>query len=187
MKHDFTNFYYDETSPSYLRWAVDIYSGHNKSTLTIHKGSVAGWAAGGYWHVQVGRKHFLAHHVVWYKHTGGLPEHEIDHEDHDGYNNAFTNLREVTHAINCRNRGVSRANNTGVTGVCWIDKINAFGNKILTAVAQCNSLDGKIKGKHFSTRKHGLLPAFAKACAWREAFIAELNAQGAGYTDTHGK
>lgn len=47
--------------------------------------------------------------------------------------------------------------------------------------------DKEAKTKSFSTNKYGHDKAFELACAYREKMIQELNAQGAGYTERHGK
>jgi hypothetical protein len=41
--------------------------------------------------------------------------------------------------------------------------------------------------KKFSVKKLGLLPAFKAAVECRRKMIEELNGQGAGYTENHGK
>ena len=35
-------FYYDETSPTFLRWKVDRYSGRKRNVLKFKKGDVCG-------------------------------------------------------------------------------------------------------------------------------------------------
>lgn len=46
---------------------------------------------------------------------------------------------------------------------------------------------GNYRNKKFSVLKLGLLPAFRDAVMYRRKMIEELNAQGAGYTENHGK
>ena len=45
----------------------------------------------------------------------------------------------------------------------------------------------RVCSKSFPVKKYGVLPAFKLAVDYREKMIAELNAQGAGYTENHGK
>lgn len=79
---------------------------------------------------------------------------------------------------------MNRRNKTGITGVHeWVDK----KNDTLYYVASVKGLDGKLKTKHFSTRKYGKEEAFKLATKYREDLIEELNAQGAGYTEYNGK
>lgn len=47
-------------------------------------------------------------------------------------------------------------------------------------------LIGKNISKYFSVDKYGYDEAFRLACEWRKQKIAELNEQGAGYTERHG-
>jgi len=47
----------------------------------------------------------------------GVWPNRIDHTDGNGLNNCKTNLRNGTHAESCRNRTLSKSNNTGVSGV----------------------------------------------------------------------
>lgn len=60
---------------------------------------------------------YPAHRVAWAIHHGDWPTGDIDHIDGDRQNNAITNLRDVTRAINLRNMRMSRHNTTGFTGV----------------------------------------------------------------------
>jgi hypothetical protein len=53
--------------------------------------------------------------------TGSWPRNEIDHKDCNPLNNSFDNLRESSHAENCRNTKIRRHNTTGAKGV-FIDK-----------------------------------------------------------------
>ena len=50
--------------------------------------------------------------------TGEDPgELEIDHDDQNGYNNSFRNLRKATRPQNANNRGVQSNNKIGLKGV----------------------------------------------------------------------
>ena len=93
------NVYYDETSPSCLRWKV---SGPGK---TFH--GVAGTKReDGYYSVAINNKRYLVHRVIWvlfhYK-IGRLLV--IDHIDRNPSNNFIDNLRLVTQAENNKNKG----------------------------------------------------------------------------------
>lgn len=94
------------------------------------------------------------------------------------------NCRWATQTEQCRNKGMNRRNKTGVTGVHeWIDRKNGT----LYYVASVKGLDGKLKSKHFSTKKYGIENAFKLATEHRQKLIQELNEQGAGYTEFNGK
>lgn len=109
---DFRDYlYYDETSPSCLRWKVQ------------HKqGDVAGSLGGdGYWQLTVeGVRYRPKNHRVIAEWFYGVPvenlETIIDHKDRDQLNNRFKNLRPVTASVNMRNR-VSTRGVSGVKGV----------------------------------------------------------------------
>lgn len=83
----------------------------------------AGTAAGGmnaegYRTVRIDGRSYLAHRVVWLLQTGDWPQHDIDHINGDRADNRWGNLRDVSRAINNRNRVVaSSRNSTGLLGV----------------------------------------------------------------------
>ena len=93
------------------------------------------------------------------------------------------NIKWATQQEQTRNRRISKKRNTsGVQGVYW----KAQGD-YLGAVAQWNNLEGKKESKSFGVNKYGLLPAFKLAFLHRQREIDNLNRQGAGYKDSHGK
>lgn len=59
------------------------------------------------------------HRLVWAYVTGTWPRFSIDHIDGDATNNCISNLRDVPHKDNCRNRGIPRHNKSGHVGVFW--------------------------------------------------------------------
>ena len=59
-----------------------------------------------------------AHRVVWAVVHGYWPS-VIDHIDGNVDNNRIENLRQVTHAENCRNARVRKDNTSGTPGVRW--------------------------------------------------------------------
>lgn len=76
----------------------------------------------------------------------------------------------------------SSGSSSGVLGVYKIkvDKEDRYW----MALWDCN---GSTKQKYFKIAKYGNEEAFRLACEYRAAMIEQLNSQGAGYTDTHGK
>lgn len=178
-------FYYDETSPSCLRWKVDVFGGKNLKVLRTKKGNVAGGLDGmGYYRVMLKGKTYKCHRVIFeIVHSVSLQQKEnIDHIDGNGLNNKISNLRIVSQIQNTRNKSMQKDNTTGKTGV---KELNS-GNGYFYYAAQWQNINGKCHCKCFSIAKLGLLPAFAQAVAHRERMIAELNKQGAGYSDRHG-
>lgn len=173
-------FYYDETSPSCLRWKVS--RGSNK----VRAGDVAGGciSSTGYYQCILQGKNYKCHRIIYemFNNISLKPNEQIDHINRQKTDNRIENLRVVTHSENMRNAKMSKNNSSGMTGVCE----NIKGEGYSYFVARWYDSNGKLRGKHFSIAKLGLLPAFAQAVAYREKMIAELNEQGAGYSDRHG-
>jgi hypothetical protein len=65
-------------------------------------------------------KFFLAHRLIWKIMTGVDPVGIVDHEDIDGLNNRWINLREATHGENKWNGTVYKNNKSGFKGVCFV-------------------------------------------------------------------
>lgn len=180
-------YYYSEDAPSCLRWKINRYCGRGHNKLQVMAGTLAGKLShDGYWRVSDGEGrrggYLQAHRVVWELHNGTIPEGMcIDHIDGNVSNNTIGNLRCVSQAENSRNQRKRDRNSTGVTGVSFEDfKYPRFR-------ALVNMLDGSQRKKSFSVNKYGYDKAFRLACDWREKMILELNIQGAGYTERHGK
>lgn len=60
---------------------------------------------------------YLVHRVVFLLMTGEFPPDEVDHEDGNGLNNIWTNLRAVSRTENARNHKRSKHNTSGCRGV----------------------------------------------------------------------
>lgn len=168
-------FYYDETSPSCLRYIV------NDESLAIQKRrgkrdkDPAGYLDMGYWRIKSRNKTtFLVHRIIWSLHFGEIPDgFVIDHIDMNKSNNKISNLRAVTPAINSRNRefvsngGVTRqysGRNVPYWQVTWVE------------------LDGSKGTKCFSIKILGEEEAYKQAKDFRRVVIERLNEQGANYT-----
>jgi hypothetical protein len=118
------SFYYDETSPSCLRWAENRYSAKNNSWLSRKIGDVAGSLnKQGYWRLNLNGKSYLAHRVIWQLSNGEIPEgFVVDHIDKNPSNNRLENLRMVPIAVNSRNSSLYSTNTTGVNGVIYSEQ-----------------------------------------------------------------
>lgn len=64
-----------------------------------------------------GGKNYLAHRLAFLFMTGEFPAHHIDHMNHDGSDNRWANLREVSSTDNNRNMHMRADNKLGICGV----------------------------------------------------------------------
>lgn len=181
-------FYYDHTSPSRLRWNVDRFHGVGHAAKFISVGDPAGGLdKDGYYVLNLNRKAYKAHRVIYNMFVGEIPENfVIDHIDGVKSNNCIDNLRVVPHSLNMRNMKQKRNNTSGVTGVSLLRNTNRSGSISLYWGASCLSTSGLKIQKRFSVAKYGNDEAFRMACEYRVEVIAHLNTQGAEYTERHG-
>lgn len=177
-------FYYDETSPSCLRWA--------KPSLNYKKDAqdVAGNVSEshGYYTVTFNGKTFLVHRVVfallnsWFDIFDATLQ--IDHVNGRITDNHIQNLRVVKCAVNCRNKSKQKNNTSGFTGVSKYVRVDKKGIQQITYRARW--IENNIQhGKSFPVSKYGD-DALLLAIAYRLKKIQELNNDGAGYTNDHG-
>lgn len=184
-------FYYDETSPSCLRWAVRVYNGDEGRRVMAEPGDVAGTAhnKAGYAVVGLLGVTWLVHKVIWaIVKRKSYKTFQIDHEDGDVKNNLISNLRETTQRANMQNRRISSANTSGVAGVdrCKRGKQDYWRARCYTVeLAPCGTR-GKERVKLFNVGKMGDAEAFKAACEYRSGMIKQLNGQGADYKERHG-
>lgn len=81
------------------------------------------------------RQEYL-HRLAFLYMEGELPSEEVDHIDGNGMNNAWSNLRRVTHQENMKNRKLTKVNANGFPGVSkrpsgrWRARIKVDGNEI---------------------------------------------------------
>lgn len=188
------NLYYDETSPSCLRWACDIprqnQTGVIEGSYIRRAGDIAGTLAssgrvGNRYRVKFQQQVFMAHRIIYTMFHGDIQEDfVVDHIDGNGCNNKISNLRAVPQSINCRNTQ-KRANSvTGHNGVTFSTVANKYGVYYYYTATWVHN--GKIGNKYFSIEKFGKDEALRLATEYRAKMIAEMNAAGAGYTDDHG-
>lgn len=132
----------------------------------------------GYMSVKLCGKNIKAHHILFKMYHEYEPE-QIDHHNRDRSDNTISNLRPSSFAANSRNH--KKQERDLPTGVHYRRK----GGERFIAVWR--ELEGKQSTRSFSTSRLGHDLAFQLAYKYREKMIAELNAQGAGYSPTHGK
>ena len=184
---------YSETSPTGLIWKVNRYCG-NYCRLSHEIGSPVGsinkrkdgHIAG--WNCSINKNRLLAHRVIYSICVGPIPDGMVvNHIDNNPLNNRLENLELCSVSENNRRTkfhktdSEARKTKTGIAGVSFDSIRQRF-------VAYYYLPDnGKMVRTHFNISKYDTEDqAFQAACNWRNERIAELNLQGAGYTDRHG-
>lgn len=177
-------FYYDETSYSCLKRKDAVWAGKGHWMLVHEADSDCGFVdTDGYYRVSFQYKALMTHRIIWELLNGPIPKgHFIDHEDGNRSNNKIENLRCGGYEINNRNVKKQCNNTSGVTGVTLLarDSKNPYW---------CTQWyeNGVRKRKLFSVNKLGYEQAFEAACLERSSQINELNKDGAGFSERHGK
>ena len=182
-------FYYDETSPSCLRRKITKMSGRDFLICSYTAGDVAGTLCRTTrrWFVVLECKTYVVSRIIWAIANGDIDDEiTIDHVNRDCADNRLSNLRAVPYSINNRNKSKSVNNKTGVTGVQLDRIVNKGRIYFYYAVTWCDAYS-KTHRRRFSFKNYGQEDAFLLACEYRAKVIAELNAHGAGYTETHGQ
>lgn len=181
-------FYYDEQSPSCLRWKTDIKNCSHKKRILATKDSPAGtkqYRKNGNpkgWVVTYKNRQYVSHRIIAVLLLKeNISNKVIDHFDRNPFNNRISNLKIKTASENNRNMPKNKNNKTGVTGVCFITN-NGFSYYITTW-----SVEGKSKSKRFSCLKYGNNIAFEMAVEYRNKMISLLNENGCNYEEHHGK
>lgn len=143
---------------------------HDKAWNTKYAGIIAGTTAvlmgKKYRNIQVNKRPFLAHRLAWFYMNAEWPN-KIDHENGNGLDNSYSNLRNVTMTGNQRNRRRSENNTSGVTGVCFANGVGLWLSHI--------GLNGKQKNLGFFDYKWNAI------CARKSAEIKY------GYHKNHGQ
>jgi hypothetical protein len=180
-------FYYDETSPSCLRWKVSRYSGRGYKRLVVSAGAPVGSVdSNGYYTTPFNGSNTRCHNIVAELCGLDVPDgYLVDHENRNRLDNRIGNLRVIKSILNVRNRKKHSNNSTGVTGVYrYTNTINGVAYNYY--VAQWDELNGKRRVKRYNIATYGDAEAFRLATEKRSEMINKLNAEGAGYTSGHG-
>jgi hypothetical protein len=176
-------FTYDETSPSCLRWRVNILCGRKLAQIRVHAGDSAGSiGVSGYYSVGLQCKTRVCHRIIMEMSGTALKRGDfVDHIDGVRSNNLLGNLRIVDRSLNSRNTKMQSNNSSGFTGV----KILEVRGSLYWS-AQCSDASGERMQKLFPLATYGNDKAFEMACEWRKDKISVRNLEGAGYTTRHG-
>lgn len=168
-------FYYDETSPTYLRNKI--------SKVGVRMDSFAGTQSkrSGYSFVKLHGVVYPIHRVIVEMTGRYLRQDEfVDHINGVRSDNSINNLRVVSSSGNRKNTAKSKRNKSGFCGIRYRSDKNAW-------VGFVNNLDGQDLQKSFSSTKYGYITAKIYAKMWRETEVSKLNLQGAGYSNRHGE
>jgi hypothetical protein len=79
--------------------------------------------------VGVDGQRYLAHRLAFLYVKGYMPPY-VDHEDGDGFNNKWCNLREATYSQNGANAKLNKNNTSGHRGVKWEPSRNRWRARI---------------------------------------------------------
>lgn len=144
-------FYYDGES---LRWKNP---GAGRTSAGDIAGAVVG-SVGSHYQVKVKGRRYYVHRIIWKLVTGADPIEEIDHIDHNGLNNAWSNLREVLRYENKVNLPRYKNNSTGVIGVSmsrnkYRAKIRVLGKDI--SLGSHSTLEQAATARKAAERKYG--------------------------------
>jgi hypothetical protein len=73
---------------------------------------------------------YYGHRLAWLYANGCMPSGEVDHINGNGIDNRLSNLRQVTSAENKKNSRNQKNNTSGVRGVSWHKRYNAWEARI---------------------------------------------------------
>lgn len=104
----------------------------------------------------------LAHRAAWAWMTGGWPQDQIDHIDHDPTNNRWSNLRQVNNQGNHFNRPRQKNNKSGFTGVCWHKASKKWHSRIKISgkditLGFYDDLDEAVNARKLANKRYGFL------------------------------
>lgn len=80
----------------------------------------------GYRQIRIDNERYQAHRLVWLYIHGEFPKNDIDHINQIKDDNRISNLRDVAHSENHKNRSLSNNNTSGVMGVYWDKRDNKW-------------------------------------------------------------
>lgn len=102
---------------------------------TINSRAIKGRRAGRLWNKQYRRisingVEYQEHRLAWFYVKGHWPKYEIDHINRDKSDNRIENLRDVVRSVNQQNKGITKANTSGVPGVSWLKREEKWSARI---------------------------------------------------------
>lgn len=130
--------------------------------------SVGSLKDNGYVWTKIYRKSYAVHRLVWLYMTGAWPTDEVEHVDRNRANNKWVNLENATHQENAGNRTPRHDSSSGVTGVLWSTKDQAWRATIC--------IDGR--KRQIAQSKSLIVAADARRAAEREHYPLSHSARG---------
>lgn len=109
------------------------WEGHSKQFNGRYAGTKAASYSGRYSLVQLDRRRFHTHRIIWKMMTANDPSNDIDHIDGNPHNNRWINLRVVTRAQNTWNARMPRTNTSGYRGVSFFPPCSTWRARIWVA------------------------------------------------------
>jgi len=87
-----------------------------------------------YKNIKIFGKTYSQHRLVWFWIYGEWPEQSVDHVNKISSDNRGSNLRDVPHGVNMRNKRDYKSNTSGIKGVAllrglWRARINVNGKE----------------------------------------------------------
>ncbi|MQY48232.1 HNH endonuclease [Rhizobiales bacterium RZME27] len=113
-----------------------------------------------YIRIKVEGKDVLAHQIAYVIHTGTLPNGPIDHENGDGTDNRFVNIRVTSFEGNAKNKRLDQRNASGVMGVSFLPRIGKWRARIgskkkLHHIGNFDTREQAIAARLAAERDHG--------------------------------
>lgn len=98
----------------------------------FHSGSMAGRIKRGYYVIKLFGSEYLAHRCMYIMRGGHIPDDMLlDHINGNKLDNSPENHRLVTHYQNNHNRAVQKRSVSGVSGVTWHSKSQAWDVRVM--------------------------------------------------------
>jgi hypothetical protein len=154
--HELFEYREDNISQPFL-WKI-------KLNVRIRIGDAAGTVdkSNGYYKIQINKKMYRLHRLVWIYHNGDIPDEiSVDHIDGNKANNRIENLRLATHTENMQNSKIRSDNTSGIKGVrilkngklvaeikvngkrLWLGTFNTLEEAEAVVIAARNNLHGE--------------------------------------------
>lgn len=104
--------------------ATGVFTWNNPTSRKFKTGHLAGhiahtYSGKRYLRITICNRKYLAHRLAFLYMLGRFPYDDTDHEDGNGLNNEWLNLRDATGSDNNRNQRLIETNTSGFCGVTW--------------------------------------------------------------------